>query len=105
MKIQLRQLDIEAAIKLYITAQGINLQGKTVTMDFTAGRKQTGLIADVDIQGTVVHAPVAVVEAEPEYTAAEVAEVEAELPVLDAEPSEASEEEEVTVRSTSSLFG
>lgn len=50
MQIQLKQSEIIQALKLYISTQGINLNGKTVEVAFTAGRKETGLSADIDIQ-------------------------------------------------------
>lgn len=50
MQIQLRQPEIKDALKQYITKQGINLQGKVVSIDFTAGRKETGLSADISIE-------------------------------------------------------
>jgi hypothetical protein len=57
MQIQLKQLEIIAAIKGYISNQGINLKDKSVDIAFTAGRKEGGLIADIvieeDKRGTV----------------------------------------------------
>ncbi len=50
MKINIRQTEIVSALKQYITAQGINLSGKTVEISFTAGRGQTGLTADLTIE-------------------------------------------------------
>lgn len=49
MKLSLQQTEIEAAIRAYVTSQGINTAGKLVIMDFTMGRKGTGLTVDVDI--------------------------------------------------------
>jgi len=49
MQIQLKQTEIINALKLYISNQGINLNGKTVEVAFTAGRKSSGLTADVCI--------------------------------------------------------
>lgn len=49
MQISLKQSEIIAAIRGYIQDQGINLEGKTVDVAFTAGRKGAGLSADVDI--------------------------------------------------------
>jgi hypothetical protein len=49
MQIQLKQTEIIQALKLYISSQGINLGGKTVSVGFTAGRKDSGLSADIDI--------------------------------------------------------
>jgi hypothetical protein len=50
MQIQFRQGEIVEALKQYITKQGINLQGKQVEISFTAGRKESGLSADVSIE-------------------------------------------------------
>lgn len=50
MQIQLKQREIEAALKGYITKQGIDLTGRTITIDFTAGRKDSGLTADLRIE-------------------------------------------------------
>lgn len=49
MKLSLQQTEIEAAIRAYVTNQGINTSGKLVIMDFTMGRKGTGLTVEVDI--------------------------------------------------------
>jgi hypothetical protein len=50
MQIQLRQSEIEAALKQYVTSQGINLKGKKVEIAFTAGRKEAGMSADISIE-------------------------------------------------------
>ena len=49
MQIQLKQTEIIAALKQYISGQGINLVGKEVTISFTAGRKEAGVTADLVI--------------------------------------------------------
>lgn len=49
MQIQLHQKAIEVALQDYITKQGINLYGRDVTIEFTAGRKDRGLSADITI--------------------------------------------------------
>lgn len=49
MLIQLRQSEIEDAVKMYVAAQGINLTGKKVDMNFTAGRGSAGITVDLDI--------------------------------------------------------
>lgn len=87
MKISLGQVEIEAALRAYVTSQGINTAGKLVLMDFTMGRKGTGLTVDVNItaprenvvvtEESIAVAAVAtptVVAAEPETT--EVEEVQ-----------------------------
>lgn len=50
MQITLKQKDIEAALKQYIASQGIRLYGKIVDIAFTAGRKETGISADLVIE-------------------------------------------------------
>lgn len=49
MLIQLKQTEIEAALKMYIVSQGINLNNRTVDISFTSGRKDNGISADLDI--------------------------------------------------------
>lgn len=49
MQIQLKQREIEAALKGYISKQGISLVGRTVEITFTAGRKESGISADLVI--------------------------------------------------------
>lgn len=49
MQIILKQRNIEAALKQYIASQGINLDGKKVEVEFTAGRKESGITAEIDI--------------------------------------------------------
>lgn len=97
MQIQLRQPEIEAALKLYITQQGINLAGKTVVIEFTSGRKNNGLTADVSIDDAtvpgytdtfVMHAvPVPVVALYKETVPEPVSEVKAE-PAQDTPPED-----------------
>lgn len=49
MRIQLKQPEIVGALKQYIAKQGIDLNGKSVSITFTAGRRNTGLSADINI--------------------------------------------------------
>ena len=49
MIINLNQREIEAALRAYISQQGINLSGKQVEINFTAGRKESGISAELDI--------------------------------------------------------
>lgn len=53
MLITLKQKEIEAALRLYISQRGINLAGKEVLIAFTAGRKESGVSAEVDIEDAV----------------------------------------------------
>lgn len=50
MQIHLKQLEIEAALRQFISLQGINLTGKVVEIAFTSGRKDNGLSAEVTIE-------------------------------------------------------
>lgn len=50
MQIILKQESIEQALKQFIASQGINLTNKIVTVDFTAGRKGSGLSAELNIE-------------------------------------------------------
>ena len=60
MKIQLSQTNIVEGIKMYLQSQGIKMQGRDIQVLFTAGRKQSGLIADVDIEdNSDIGAPIA----------------------------------------------
>jgi hypothetical protein len=54
MQINLKQVEIQAALKQYITTQGINLAGKEVEITFTAGRKEGGLTADISIEDSAI---------------------------------------------------
>ena len=54
MQIQLKQSEIIAALKQYITSQGINLANKDVTISFTAGRKEAGVTADLLIEDSSI---------------------------------------------------
>lgn len=50
MNIILKQSEIVAAIKAHLISKGMDLSDKTVDVAFTAGRKETGLTADVSIE-------------------------------------------------------
>lgn len=49
MEIRLKETEIRAAVHAYIIAQGINLTGKQVDIQFTATRGEAGIIAEIDI--------------------------------------------------------
>lgn len=49
MQINLKQSEIAEALRQYVTQQGINLTGKSVDIAFTAGRKEGGLTAEINI--------------------------------------------------------
>lgn len=50
MQIHLKQVEIETALRQFISQQGISLVGKTVEIAFTSGRKDNGLSAEVTIE-------------------------------------------------------
>lgn len=62
MLIQLKQREIEQALQMYVSSQGISLAGKTVEINFTSGRKDNGMTADIDIQDTVGYVAPTLVE-------------------------------------------
>ena len=49
MQITLKQHEIEQALKQYIVSQGITLTDRDVDINFTAGRRGSGLSADLQI--------------------------------------------------------
>ena len=55
MQIHLKQLEIEAALRQFISQQGISLVGKTVGIAFTSGRKDNGLSAEVTIEDVALN--------------------------------------------------
>ena len=50
MQINLKQTEITEALQQYIAQKGIDLRGKTVEIAFTAGRKEGGLTAEINIR-------------------------------------------------------
>lgn len=54
MRIHLIQEEIVAALKQYISDKGIDLSAKDVSITFTAGRKNTGLSADMQIENVEI---------------------------------------------------
>lgn len=114
MKIQLRQKDIEAALRAYLASQGIAVGGKDFTVAFTVKRKQGGIIADVTIEdsgeipGFTDSEPEAGVSNPPSELAQPAPTIESEPadPQLAVEVMEAPESEVAAPKpKTSSLFG
>ena len=101
MLIALKQSEIEKALAQYISQQGINTQGKTITVDFSMGRKGAGLSAEIDIEeGAVQQPPVptlSVVQAGVEVIGTTVDAVLVDEVPVDPAP--------VPTKSVSSLFG
>ena len=50
MLVQFNQREIVAALTQYLAYQGISTQNKTIDMAFTAGRKETGISVDINIE-------------------------------------------------------
>jgi len=50
MQIKMKQAEITAALRQYIGGQGINLAGRSFEVEYTAGRKEAGLLADISIE-------------------------------------------------------
>ncbi len=93
MNIQLKQVEIVAALTGYLATQGINLLNKEVTIDFTAGRKASGITADITIEDSVPPA----LDVEPVDPATVAVTPE---PVVETTPIP----ETVSVEKTTSLF-
>lgn len=105
MQITLKQREIEAALRLYVTQNGISLAGKSVEIGFTAGRKESGLVADISIEDTnqapeAPIKPVTIAGSEAPATETPVATA----PVAEAAPVEAGEAP-VAEANVKSLFG
>ena len=58
MQIQLNQTEIITALKDFVTKQGISLQGRSVEIVFTSGRKENGISADICISDDASDFPV-----------------------------------------------
>ena len=114
MKIQVTQTEITAALKQYIVAKGISLEGKQVDITFTAGRKEAGLSAELTIEDAdgavqaevlpaVVKPALAVVSA-PAVEAAPVAETPEPVVAEDFADAQAEAEAATAPVKTTSLF-
>lgn len=110
MQIQLKQTEIIAALKQYIVGQGINLTGKEVSISFTAGRKEAGIIADLVIEDASIpgFTDTPVQETPVLSVVSTVAETSKAEPAVEAAPAEAEADEakteETPVAKTTSLF-
>ena len=116
MQINLKQTEIIAALKQYIASQGISIQGKSVDMAFTAGRKEAGISVEISIEdvslpdfGLPEEVPTAKLTpvADPVVTyTASIATEETAAPVIEAQVEEDEQEEAATAPAVpvSSLF-
>lgn len=102
MKLSLQQTEIEAAIRAYVSNQGINTQGKLVIMDFTMGRKGTGLTVEVDV--TSPREGVTVTEVSIPVIAQAITKTEDPVEVA-TEVAEANPGYSTSAPTTASLFG
>lgn len=102
MQINLKQTEIEIALRDYVSKLGISLEGREVEIVFTNGRKSNGLTADIVISDTIAAAaaptPVSIPDT-PIKREAVATPVQPE-PVEDEEPAF-----EVPSPATPSLFG
>ena len=96
MQIQIKQTEVEQAIKDYLTKQGISLVDMDVAITFTSGRKGAGLTASVSIEQGVAKDPI-------QYAAPALVALITEEP--EEVPTVQEEEEATPVTKTSSLFG
>ena len=65
MIINLKQTEIEQALRAYVISQGISLHGKDLTISFTAGRRESGISAEISIDDVEI----------PGYTTSAVEEI------------------------------
>ena len=117
MIINLKQTEIEQALRAYVVAQGISLVGKDLSIAFTAGRRESGISAeisidDVEIPGyTNAISEDTVINKAPVLSTAAAAVTETPVPQepVDAEPGEvpaiAEEVTESAPKTPVSLFG
>lgn len=106
MLIQLRQSEIETALRDYIVNQGINLTGRTVDISFTSGRKDNGISADLDI--TEIHHSVKAIPSGPINVVYEKdlsVDPEEALGASDFKEDASEPVAEVPVKTAASLFG
>ena len=68
MQIQLKQSEIETALRDYIQKQGIQLQNRAITIEFTSGRKENGITADLSITDLSGDFPLLDADEEPRAT-------------------------------------
>lgn len=103
MQINLKQTEITEALQQYITQKGIDLRGKTVDIAFTAGRKEGGLTAEINIEDqdipgfTTGDDPVQLALVPPADPVAQPSEDETAAPVVE-------QESPVEPKTTTSLF-
>lgn len=110
MIINLKQPEIVVAITDYIREQGINLVGKKVSLTFTAGRKDTGVSVEIDIEDPVTlslgpRVFVPKLEAVEGIATAQSEPVECDENLVGEEPEPVAVPEPVEAVKTPSMFG
>ena len=83
MQIHLKQREIEAALKMFVSQQGINLTNKVIEVSFTAGRKDTGLSAELTIEDAVANGTNTFAEAVKEGTTYSPQEIEEAVAIVE----------------------
>lgn len=103
MLIQLKQSEIEVALHNYISQQGINLVGKSVSIEFTAGRKEAGITADISIESSALCGQAV---SNPQAASQKMAEAVEGVPerAPEPDPAEAVNEDSAAVPVAKSLF-
>lgn len=102
MQVQLKQQEIEAAITGYIAQQGININGKQIAILFTAGRKNSGLSADITLDDIEVPQYSGKCDTGADSSKAPIGMLKREV---EGETQARVEEDQAEVVKTSSLFG
>lgn len=114
MIINLKQTEIELALRAYVVAQGISLHGKDLSISFTAGRRESGISAEISIDDVEIPGYTNTVAEEVEVTKAPVISMApAAATVTPAEEAQPVPQEEVQedaapvveAKPTVSLFG
>lgn len=101
MQIHFKQPEIEAALALYIGAKGIDLEGKQMTVAFTAGRKRSGLSAVINIDSIHIAGFTDSTDEETE----QLARPELSVVTNEAQDPVTEPEQEIEKAKTTSLFG
>lgn len=113
MRIQLKQPEIEEAIGIFLSEQGIDVYSKIVTMEFTAGRKNKGISVEVLVEEAtippeeLVCVPCTTLEIQDGVIAASQSDLGSAEPAEEAkDPNpDATHAEEAQPAPTTSLFG
>lgn len=108
MIINLKQTEIEQALRAYVVAQGISLHGKDLTISFTAGRRESGISAEISIDEVEIPGysnDVYVADEAPVAATVASAEVQEEPQPVPQEEAQEDAAPAVEAKPTVSLFG